>query len=55
MTEFIKGRIFFSPWPENLTESWQHCFQAWKQGILQRAVDAGFLQYAKFLQAPNHA
>jgi hypothetical protein len=28
---------------------------AWKQGILQRAVEAGFVQYQQFLPTPDTA
>ncbi len=58
---YIKSKIKKSPFRIFLTLAGKSyralatLFQAWKQGILQRAVDAGFLQYAKFLQAPNHA
>jgi hypothetical protein len=30
-------------------------FLAWKQGILQRAVEAGFVQYQQFLPTPDTA
>jgi hypothetical protein len=38
-----------------LVEDEDEAFEAWKQGILLRAVEAGFDQYKKYLRAPSTA